>query len=152
MSGANLAVTLRQQGKLNEVLELCENLIKDAEDKKLSNTTVVGWLQTIKAEVLAEFNNIDEAEKIALKGVATAENFKIFGVVLKCRLLLIRIYFSKGKYSEINQILQLIKDETVGFGVTGHMKSQIDFWRARMSISQNNYTEMETMDERIRRP
>ena len=143
MSGANLAVTLRQQGKLNEVLELCENLIKDAEDKKLSNTTVVGWLQTIKAEVLAEFNNIDEAEKIALKGVATAENFKIFGVVLKCRLLLIRIYFSKGKYSEINQILQLIKDETVGFGVTGHIKSQIDSWRARMSISQSNYTEME---------
>ena len=143
MSGANLANTLRQQGKLKEVLALCEKLLGDAEDMSLSKTTVAGWLLTMKAEILAEFNDLEEAEKIALKGVATAEMFKIFGVVLKCRLLLIRIYFSKRKYAQIYEVFEKIKEESIGFGMTRHIKNQMDACRIKIALSQNKFEELE---------
>ena len=143
MSGANLLVTLRQQGKLHEVLQLSESFIEYGTNNGLKNTSVIGWIQTIKGEVLAELNHLEQAEKIALQGVTIAESFKITGVLLKCYLLLIRIFFSEKKYSEIHKVVQKLEAESISFGITRHIKNQIDAWRDRISLSQNQFEQVE---------
>ena len=143
MSGANLVVTIRQQGKLNEVIELCDKFYAYAVEKELKSTTVAGWLQAIKGEVLTEMNNLEEAEKIALKGLETAKRFKIVGICLKCYLLLIKVYFSAKKYAEIDEILLKITDESMGFGTTRHIKNQIDAWTVRKFLIQKQSDKVE---------
>jgi LuxR family maltose regulon positive regulatory protein len=143
MSGANLVVTIRQLGKLHEVIKLCEKFYNYGIEKGLKNTTVLGWLLAIKGEVLAELNNLEEAEKMALKGLETVKRFKIVGICLKCYLLLIRVYFSAKKYAEIDKILLKMTDESMGFGTTIHIKNQIDAWKARIFISQKQFDEVD---------
>jgi LuxR family maltose regulon positive regulatory protein len=143
MSGANLVVTMRQQGKLYEVIELCDKFFAYAMEKELKSTTVGGWLQAIKGEVLTEMNNLEEAEKIALKGLETAKRFKIAGICLKCYLLLIKVYFSLKKYAEIDEILLKITDESMGFGTTRHIKNQIDAWKVRKFLVQKQSDKVE---------
>ncbi|PLX12788.1 MAG: hypothetical protein C0597_12515 [Marinilabiliales bacterium] len=142
MSGANLVVTLRQQGKLHEVVQLCDKLLTYGIEKGLKNTTVIGWLLSIKGEILAEMNNTEEAEKIALEGFATAEKYRIVGMCLKCYLLLNRIYYSKRKYSEVYKVIQIVNDESLGFGITRHIKNQIDAWKIKISVSQKQFDEV----------
>jgi LuxR family maltose regulon positive regulatory protein len=64
-----LAEILRQQGKLQQVIDICERQLKGADESGISESAVVGWLLGIWGEVLAELNNLDRAIDQAKKGV-----------------------------------------------------------------------------------
>jgi len=59
ISSMKLAVTMRQQGWLERVIEICQRQLLLANESGLSQTVVVGWLLAIWGEVLAEVNDLD---------------------------------------------------------------------------------------------
>jgi len=142
ISGSYLATTLRHQGKLGEVTELCDKLFTYGIENGLQNATSIGWIQVQKGEVKAEFNDLDEAEKRAAQGVETAKKYKLVSGLLKCYLLLIRIYFSAKKFTEIDKVLEVIQSESSGHGNTRYNQNQIEAWKVRISISQQDTEEV----------
>ena len=66
-----LVVTLRDQGRLQQVLEICQQQqLELADEYGLSQIAIVGWLYTLWGEVLAEINELEEALELAKKGTA----------------------------------------------------------------------------------
>ena len=59
ISSMKLAVSMRQQGWLERVIEICQRQLLLANESGLSQTVVVGWLLAIWGEVLAEVNDLD---------------------------------------------------------------------------------------------
>ena len=68
----SLAEVLRQQGKLPQVIDICERQLKSADKRGISESALVGWLFGIWGEVLAELNHLDRAIDQAKKGVKLA--------------------------------------------------------------------------------
>jgi LuxR family maltose regulon positive regulatory protein len=69
IASMKLAVTMRQQGRLERVIEICQQQLQLANESGLSQTAVVGWLLAIWGEVLAELDDLDRAVHQAIKGV-----------------------------------------------------------------------------------
>ncbi|MEJ2557153.1 MAG: hypothetical protein P8186_13170, partial [Anaerolineae bacterium] len=54
IASMKLAVTMRQQGRLERVIDMCQQQLQLANESGLSHTAVVGWLLAVWGEVLAE--------------------------------------------------------------------------------------------------
>ncbi len=73
IANGRLAETLRQQGKLKQVIGLCEQQMQYASECGISQTVAAGWLLAIRGETLAELDNLDLAMNQALKGIELVE-------------------------------------------------------------------------------
>ena len=73
IANLKLAIILRQQGRFQRVIEICQQQMQLARESGMSQTVVVGWLLAIWGEVLAEVNDLDGAIDQAEKGVELAK-------------------------------------------------------------------------------
>jgi hypothetical protein len=91
-----VAVTLREQGRLQQTIEICQREIQRADSTGLKRGSVVGALLAIWGEALAEVGDVERAMDLANQGVTLTER----GVDLAMRgwsyLCFTRILFSAG--------------------------------------------------------
>jgi LuxR family maltose regulon positive regulatory protein len=101
-----LAEILRQQGKLQQVLDLCERQFERAERSGLSESAIAGWLLGIWGEVLAELDDLDRAVDLAKRGVErTARSGDLLYHVMSS-LCLVRVLFSSGDLTGAQEVIQ----------------------------------------------
>jgi LuxR family maltose regulon positive regulatory protein len=132
----NLAVTLRQQGRLQQTMDICQQRVDLARQEGVSQMVVVGWLHAIWGEVLAEFNDLDAAEDIARKGVDLAENHGDIGFLSKCYLCLIRILYSKQNIPAVIEIIDKLDHLSTVSDLPPLIPGMIVAWNVRVWLAE----------------
>jgi len=132
-----VAVTLRAQGKLQQTIELCRQQIRLADECGLSQTTVVGCLQAIWGEVLAERGDLDGAVERAKEGVERAERGEDMATLGWSYMCQMRILFSKGDWAGATEITQKIENIYRTFNLPPWIRSWAAAWQARLWLAQD---------------
>ncbi len=68
VANLKLALPLREQGRLQQTVEICKQQIQVANEYGMSQTRWVGWLLGTWGEALAELNDLNGAKQRAKKG------------------------------------------------------------------------------------
>jgi LuxR family maltose regulon positive regulatory protein len=136
VSNGRLAWTLRHQGKLKQVIELCEQQLQYANQFGLSNMSVSGWIMTLWGEALAEINEMAGAIQKANNGVeligSGSGDLAVFGWG---NLNLVRILFSNGDMVGAKEVIQRL--ENIIQDTHRLILNQIFAWKARIWLEEN---------------
>jgi LuxR family maltose regulon positive regulatory protein len=131
-----LAEILRQQGKLQQVIAICERQYKQAEEMGFSEWTIVGWLFGIWGEVLAEINDLDQALVQTQKGVElTARGSDLLYSVMS-NLCLVRVLFSCGDLDGAEEIIKSVENSVSEHDLPGWALHQLSAWHVRIWLAQ----------------
>jgi LuxR family maltose regulon positive regulatory protein len=131
-----LAEILRQQGKLQQVLYLCERQSERAGKSGLSESAVVGWLFGIWGEVLAELDQLDRAIDQATKGVKlTARSGDVLYKVLS-NLCLVRVLFSSGDSTGAQDVIRSVENSARKYELPLWANLQLSAWQVRIWLAQ----------------
>jgi LuxR family maltose regulon positive regulatory protein len=117
VASLKLASTLKEQGKLQQAIEMCEEELELARTAGFSQTGSAGCLMTLQADILAEINDL---EKAATQGAAgnriseTSSNLSLLGFSKNyyMRVLLSRKDFA-GAGSVIRTVTRLGQNSTL---------------------------------------
>ena len=149
IASMKLAVTLRQQGRLKEVREICHEQLQLANESGLSQAVVVGWLLAICGETLAELNELDEALDQTKKGVELTEQGKDLAMIGWSYLCLMRVLYSRGDLEGAEKIIRKMENITQKYHVPPWIIDQMAAWQGRIWLAQNK---LETASQWITRP
>jgi LuxR family maltose regulon positive regulatory protein len=137
IASMKLAVTLRQQGQLPEVIEICQQQWQSANDSGLSQTAVVGWLLAVWGEVLAEQNDLEGARDRAERGSELTERGRDVAMIGWSYVCLTRTLFSAGDMAGAEAIVQRVKKIAQDTHVPPWITSLMAIWQARIWLAQD---------------
>jgi LuxR family maltose regulon positive regulatory protein len=136
-NSAKLALNLKAQGRLLQVLEFCQQRVQYAIGSGMSQTAVAGWLLAIWGDVMAEINDLDEALDLVVKSVELTERGGDVVILGWSYLSLTRVLFSKGDLAGAEEIVQrmykAIRESIMPTYITNLNAS----WQARIWLAQN---------------
>ena len=138
VANLELAITLREQGRLRRTIELCRQQWQIAADYGLLQTRIVGWLLAVWGETLAEQNNLDEALKWAIKGFRLTKrsgDLQMLGWSFMC---LIRILITRGDLAEAEDTIQKMEHFARESQIPPWIANQMAAWQARLWLAQDN--------------
>jgi LuxR family maltose regulon positive regulatory protein len=137
IASLKFAVTLRQQGQLQRVLEICQQQLQLANESGVSQTVVVGWLLAIWGEVLAELDDLDGAIHRAKNGAELTERGKDVMVIGWSNLCLMRVLFSRGDMDGAEEIIQKMENIAREYDVPPWITNLMAAWQARILLAQD---------------
>jgi LuxR family maltose regulon positive regulatory protein len=136
-----LALNLRSQGRLQQVIEICQQRLQLANKAGMSQTEMVGWLLAIWGEVLAEVDDLDGAIHQAKKGVELTERGRDVAMLTWSYLCLTRVLFSKGDMAGAEEIIietqNTARESIVPLWITNLMAA----WQVRVWLAQDRLDE-----------
>jgi LuxR family maltose regulon positive regulatory protein len=133
----SLAEVLRQQGKLQQVIDICERQLKRADDGGISESALVGWLFGIWGEVLAELNDLDRAIDQAKKGVKLAARGRDVFHIASSNLYLVRVLFSSGDITGAEDVIQSMENTAREYDLPLRTLLELSAWQVRMWLAQD---------------
>jgi LuxR family maltose regulon positive regulatory protein len=131
-----LAEILRQQGKLQQVIDICERQLKRADESGISESALVGWLLGIWGEVLAELNNLDRAIDQAKKGVKLTARGGDVVHIGSSNLYLVRVLFSSGDITGAEDVIQSMENTAREYDMPLWTLLQLSAWQVRIWLAQ----------------
>lgn len=100
------AYSLRLHGKLHEVVQIAQlAAIRGTTSVGLSHAMVI-WAYIIHADVLREWNQLDEALELALRGVQLSEQTETIVALNLAYTVLMRVYLARGDLDAAHQAFQ----------------------------------------------
>jgi LuxR family transcriptional regulator, maltose regulon positive regulatory protein len=140
LSGMKLAITLRMQGQLQGTIDLCQDQFRLANEKGVSQMPVVGWLQAIWGEALAETNQLAEALEKVRQGVTITERGEDIAMNGWSQLCLVRILFIHGNLDEAENILNKLETISYKRNMPPYVVGLIFAWKARIFVARDKLT------------
>jgi LuxR family maltose regulon positive regulatory protein len=132
-----LAITLREQGRLQRTLECCQRQMQLAKSRGLSHGGVVGWSLATRGEVLAEMGDLEEGIRVARRGAQLAARAGDSTMRGWSTLCLVRALFSSGDTVDAEEILQRMAHTAREPAGPPWITNQIGTWQARLWVAQN---------------
>lgn len=132
-----LASTLKELGELQQTVDNCQQQIDLAKKHGLSETNIIGCIMALSGDVLAELNDLDNATHQAKQGVKIADNGSNIIILSFSYLYLIRVLFSIGDFTGIEEIIKkgsLLGQETT---VPPWLPEQMALWQARIWLMRD---------------
>jgi LuxR family maltose regulon positive regulatory protein len=143
-----LVVTLRNRGHLQRALDICQQQLELANQSRLSQTAVVGWLFALWGEVLAEKNELDRALQLAEKGAELTKRGKDVAMLDRSYLCLMRVLFSRWDLDNAEKIIQEMDHIALERDVAPWIANQMAAWQARIWLAQGKTEDaFQWMDE-----
>jgi LuxR family maltose regulon positive regulatory protein len=136
IASLKLADTLRQQGQLQRVMEICQQQLQLARETGMSQTVAAGWLLAIWGEALAERNDLDRANHQARKGVKLAERGNDAMVIGWSNLCLMRVLFSRGDLAGAEEIIATMENIARQHDIPPWITNPVAAWQARIWLAQ----------------
>ena len=131
-----LAEILRQQGKLQQVIDICDHMMRKAEESGISETPQVGLLLGIWGEVLAEINDLDRAIDLTKKGVKLTECGGDVWYNVLSNLYLVRVLFSSGDIPGAEDVIHSVQNIAHETNLYHFALHQLSAWKARSWLVQ----------------
>ncbi len=139
IASMKLAVTVRQQGQLREVIDICQQHLRLADVSGLSQTVIVGCLWAILGEVLAELNHLDEAIDQTTKGVNLTEQGNDIMLIGWSNLCLLMVLFSSGDITGAEEIINKLENIAREHHIPPWIINPISEWQVRIWLSNDNW-------------
>jgi LuxR family maltose regulon positive regulatory protein len=131
-----LVITLRQQGKLQQVVEILQQELQLANESGMAQTDVFGCILAIWGEILAEFHDLERAIDLARRGVDLAERGSDVGLIGWSYLCLMRVLFSRRDFSGVDEIYQKTEKINREVGMPPWITGQVVAWQTRKWLAQ----------------
>jgi LuxR family maltose regulon positive regulatory protein len=131
-----LAEILRQQGKLQQVIDICKGQFNKAEESGFSSPAIVGWLFGIWGEVLAELNDLVRATDKVKKGIKLITDSKDGFFESKSSLYLVRVLYSSGDLIGAEDIIQSMENRAREYNISLWDLRQLSTWQVRIWLAQ----------------
>jgi LuxR family maltose regulon positive regulatory protein len=138
VASIKLAIILRYQGRLHNVIEICEQQMQLARENGLAQTIAAGWLLTVWGEVLAEQGDLDAALDKATQGIAIIDRGGDLAMQAWSYLCYIRILYSLGDFVSAEEMTHKIEYADLDSDVPPWMVYINSGWRARIWLAQGN--------------
>jgi LuxR family maltose regulon positive regulatory protein len=136
MANLRLAEILRQQGKLQQVADICEHQFKRADARGMLSSAIVGWLLGIWGEVLAELDDLDRAIDRAQEGVELAARGGEMLYEVWSNLCLVRVLFSSGDIAGAQDLIRSMENATREYELPLGTNLLLSAWQVRIWLSQ----------------
>ncbi|MGD8596972.1 MAG: LuxR C-terminal-related transcriptional regulator [Anaerolineae bacterium] len=133
-----VAITLREQGRLQRTIELCQEQLEFAGECGLMGTAVPGGFQAIWGEVVAELGDLKGALNLANRGVERTERGGESLVTGWGYLCLARVLFSKGDLVGTVELANKVETKAGELQVPPWIVTEMAAWRARASLAQGD--------------
>ena len=137
LSAMKLAITLRMQGRLQRVVEICVEYNNLVEGMGLSQMEVVGWLHAVWAEALAETGELDEALIKGKRGVKLTVDSEDIAMSGWSHLCLAKILFTRGDFSGAEETIRNMEESTIGQHIPPYISGGLSAWKTRIFLIQN---------------
>ncbi len=137
IANLELAITLREQGRLQQTIQICQQQMQKAIEFGMSQSTMVGWLLAVWAETLAELNDLNEALDRAKKGFYLTErsgDLQMLGWSFMC---LIRILISRRDLADAEETIQKMENLARKSRIPPWIANQVAAWQARLWLAQD---------------
>jgi LuxR family maltose regulon positive regulatory protein len=131
-----LVEILRQQGKLQQVVDICERQWKRADEGGISESAAVGWLLGIWGEALAELNDLDRAIDQAKRGARLAARGGDVVHIGSSNLCLVRVLFSSGDLPGAEEVIQSMENTAREYVMPHWNLLQLSAWQVRIWLAQ----------------
>jgi LuxR family maltose regulon positive regulatory protein len=139
ISSMKYCVSLRQQGNLDIIKEICQQQVILAEENGLSLSPETGWILAVWGEVLAEQGYLDQAIIKTREGVELAPGGYI-GILGVCKRHHIVALFSNGHFAKMEAIIQEV-EENGWDRLPPWMVTEIKSWQIRLWLAQGKIEE-----------
>jgi LuxR family maltose regulon positive regulatory protein len=136
IASVKLAVTMRQQGQLQQVIEINRQQLQLANENGLAQTVVIGWLMATWGVVLADLNDLDGALDRATKGVELTERGGDVAMLGWSYVCLTRVLYSRGDMAAAQEIIQRMDNVARESTVPPWITNQMAAWQARIWLAQ----------------
>ncbi|MFN2186013.1 MAG: LuxR C-terminal-related transcriptional regulator, partial [Anaerolineae bacterium] len=137
IANLKVAVTLRMQGQLGRVIEICQQQMELAHESGMSQIVVVGWLLAIWGEALAELNDLDRALDKAKKGVELTEGGGEVAMLSWSYLCLTRVLYSRGDMTGTEEIVRKMETTARESDLPPSIINLMAAWQARTWLAQD---------------
>jgi LuxR family maltose regulon positive regulatory protein len=137
IANLKVAVTLRMQGQLERVIEICQQQIELAHESGMSQIVVVGWLLAIWGEALAELNDLDRALDKAKKGVELTEGGGEVAMLGWSYLCLTRVLYSRGDVAGTEEMVRKMENTARESDLPPSITNLMAAWQARIWLAQD---------------
>lgn len=138
VSYLRLDETIKYQGKLDKVAELCKQQMKFVEESGISRTVAAGWLWAVWADVLAEKNELDEAYDKVTMGVKLAgdggRDMSFFGWT---NLYYLNIISLRGELSNAEKVIEKLQAIFREYDLPILAVNQLSAWQAKTLLKQD---------------
>jgi LuxR family maltose regulon positive regulatory protein len=137
IASMKLAVSMRNQGKLHKVIELCDKQMQFAKENGVSKTDTVGWLLAVWGEALAETNDLDGALDLVIRGVELTERGADVASRGWAYLCLLRILYSRREWEGFETLLNKIDHFSREHRVPPWVGNIMEALKARALLAQD---------------
>jgi len=139
IANLRLAESLLHQGKMKQVINLCEQQLQYAKTCGMTHLVGVGWLLAIWGDALVELNHLDLALEQATMGGELAEKGKRdFQMLGWSYIHLVRVLFSSGDIQGAEEIVKKIENNAHKYDLPFGIPIQTSAWQARLWMAQDN--------------
>ena len=138
IASLKLTAALRQQGRLQRVIEICRQQARLATESGLSQTAMAGSLFAVWGEVVCEWNDLDRAIDYVKKGVELSEQGRDVAVLGWSYLCLVRVLFSTRDLIGGEKVIHKMKKIGRESDVPPWITNQLAAWQTRIWLAQNN--------------
>ncbi len=136
IANLKLAINLRNQGRLQQVIEICRQQHEFANECGMAQTVVAGWLLAIWGEALAERHDLDGAVEKANLGVAYCEQGGDLAMLGWSYVCLIRVLFSRGEFTRAQESVHHMEALAKETYVPPWIMNLVMAWQARHWLAQ----------------
>jgi LuxR family maltose regulon positive regulatory protein len=136
IANLKLAIVLRHQARLSQVLEICRQQSQLAAESGLAQSVVGGWLLAIWGEALAERYDLEGARQRATEGVRLAKRGGELAMLASSTLCLIRVLFTRGDLEGAQISVDQMAQTAQVHDVPPWAVSQMAAWQARIWLAQ----------------
>jgi LuxR family maltose regulon positive regulatory protein len=137
LANLQLAITLREQGRLQRTLEICQQQRQFAIQFDMAQTRLTGYLLAVWGETLAELNDLDEAKERAKEGFVLTGRSGHVTMIGWSFLCLMRILSSRGELAEAEETIQEMKAVARESQLPPWVTNQMGAWQARLWLAQD---------------
>ena len=137
IASLRLAGTLKEQGHLQDALEICQQKLRISEERGLSESSTAGSLYLLLGEILAQTGEIDTALENANKGI-TLDERSAYLPVRRCwsYLMFMRVLLSHSDYSGIVAKISKMRVLAPKSESLTWIASLAQAWQARVWLAQ----------------
>jgi len=131
-----VAITLREQGRLQRTIELCQEQLEFASRSGLLHASVPGGFLAIWGEVLAELGDLDGALDLVTRGMESAARGGESLVTGWGYLCLIRVLYSRGDRAGVIEVARKMERGARESRIPPWIAAEAAAWKARAWLAQ----------------
>jgi LuxR family maltose regulon positive regulatory protein len=133
-----LAIVLQYQGRLDQALETCRDLMAFLDSNGLSQSALAGLVQAQWGEILWDLNDIDRALQLTTKGIELNQHEIDVTNLAWAHLVLVKLLYAKADLAGAMEAILKLEQTARESHVPPWIVSRIAAWKAKIWLKEGN--------------